>query len=148
MVLKKFILLYLGVLFLGLLVLSFNDILFIAESESQLAEVSHHVAGEEQTFYKISGPYKEKSLKPAITYSVDGTKYTHIPDYACKEGCHPIGSQVTIFYRKDHPQEVLVSSLAGMWKYKLYFLIVMGVLLLTALPYVYINKRPEFVSND
>jgi hypothetical protein len=147
MVLKKFTLLYLGILVLGLTILSFKDVLFIIGSESQLADVSHHVPGAEQTFYKISGAYKEKSLKPAISYNVNGINYTYIPEYSCKEGCHDIGSKITIFYKKDHPQEVLVSSLAGMWKYKFYFLIVMGVLLLTALPYVYINKQHGSESN-
>jgi hypothetical protein len=142
--LKKFALLYSLLLVLGLFILSFNDILFIYSAESQTAKVTHFVEGKSETYYKLSGKYEEKSLSPAISYQVGDGLYTHIPKYSCKEGCHELGSDITIFYNKDKPVEVLVSSFGGMWKYKIYFLIIMAILLLTALPYIYYhsNKRP------
>ncbi len=147
--LKKFALLYSFVLAAGLLILSFQDILFVAQAESQVARVTHHVMGKTETFYKLAGSYQEKSLAPAIEYAVDGITYTHIPEYSCKDGCQPIGSDVIIFYKKDQPKEVLVSSFGDMWKYKIYFLIIMGVLLVTSFPYVYYhtNKQPASGSN-
>ena len=134
--LKKFAFLYLFALSAGLLILSFNDILFIYSAESQVAKVTHHVEGKTETFYKLAGSYQEKSLSPAIDY--------------CKDGCQSIGSDITIFYKKDKPEEVLVSSFGDIWKYKIYFLIIMGVLLVTTLPYIYYNtsKQPESGSND
>jgi len=141
--LKKFALLYSFLLAVGLMILSFKDILFIYSAESQVANVSHHVEAKSETFYKLSGSYVEKSLSPAIDYAVDNRPYTFIPKYSCKDGCHPIGSKLTIFYHKDKPQEVLVSSFGDMWKYKIYFLIMMGVLLLTALPYIYYNAKKQ-----
>ena len=148
--LKKFAFLYLFALSAGLLILSFNDILFIYSAESQVAKVTHHVEGKTETFYKLAGSYQEKSLSPAIDYSVNGKVYTHIPKYSCKDGCQSIGSDITIFYKKDKPEEVLVSSFGDIWKYKIYFLIIMGVLLVTTLPYMYYNtsKQPESGSND
>jgi hypothetical protein len=124
--------------------LSFNDILFVSSAESQVAKVAHHVIGKTETFYKMSGSYEEKSLSPAIEYSVNNKIYTHIPTYSCKDGCRPVGSDVTIFYKKDKPEEVLISSFGGIWKYKVYFLIIMAVLGITSLPYIYYttNKQP------
>jgi hypothetical protein len=148
--LKKFALLYSLVLVLGLFILSFNDILFIYSAESQTAKVTHFAPAKSAIFYKMSGSYEEKSLlSPAIDYQVGGKLYTHVPKYSCKDGCHSIGSDITIFYKKDKPDEVLVSSFGDMWKYKIYFLIVMFVLLLTALPYIYYNsnKQPSSGSN-
>ena len=139
--LKKFALLYLFITFFGLLALSFKDILFITAAESQVAKVGHHVEGKTETFYKMSGSYQEKSLSPAIEYSVNGKNFVHVPEYGCKDGCHSIGSDITIFYKKNKPEEVLVSSFGDMWKYKIYFLIIMGVLLVTSLPYLYYNSN-------
>lgn len=143
--LKKFALLYLFLLSAGLLILSFRDIIFVFSAESQVAKVSHHVVGKTETFYKLAGSYEEKSLAPAIDYTVNGKIFTHIPDYNCKDGCHPIGQDITIFYKTDKPEEVRVSSFGGIWKFKIYFLIIMGVLLVTTLPYIYYhtNKQPE-----
>lgn len=147
--LKKFTVLYIFLLAAGLLILSFKDILFVASAESQVAKVTHHVEAKSEKFYKLSGSYQEKSLSPAIEFAVGGKTYTYIPEYSCKDGCQSIGSDITIFYKKDKPEEVLVSSFGGMWKYKIYFLIAMAVLLLTALPYLYYtsNKRPASESN-
>lgn len=144
--LKKFALLYFFVLAVGLIILSFNDILFIYSAESQVAKVSHFVAAKTETYYKLSGKYEEKSLSPAIDYQVAGKLYTHVPKYSCKEGCHELGSDITIFYNKTRPEEVLVSSFGDMWKYKIYFLIIMGVLLLTALPYIYYHSNKQHAS--
>ena len=143
--LKKFACLYVFLLAAGFLVLSAKDLIFIYGSESQIAKVTHHVEGKPETFYKLAGKYQEKSLSPAIEYAVNGKTYTHIPKYSCKDGCEAVGSEITIFYKRDQPEEVLVSSFGDMWKYKVYFLIIMAVLLLTSLPYIYYNssKRPE-----
>lgn len=140
--LKKFIALFAGLIGLGLILLSFKELIFIAGAESQRAQVTHHVPGKTEVFYKMSGSYEEKTLASAISYSVDGQNITYIPDYSCKDGCHKIGSTVTVFYNKQKPQDALVMSFGGFWKYKIYFLIVMAVLFLTSLPYVYytINK--------
>jgi len=146
--LKKFALLYLFLLGAGLLILSFKDIIFVAGAESQVAKVSHHVPGKTETFYKMSGSYQEKSLSPAIEYAVGGKLYTHVPKYSCKDGCQAIGSDVTIFYKKDKPEEVLVSTFNEMWKYKIYFLIIMAVLLVTALPSIYYNTNKPRVSGS
>lgn len=146
---KKFAALFAGILGLGLIVLSFKDFIFIAKSESQVARVAYHVPGPVETFYKMSGSYEEKTLKPAIVYEVAGTKITYLPEYSCKDGCQKVGSAVTVFYQKDKPQDALVLTFGGFWKYKIYFIIVMGVLLLTSLPYVYYttNKPRGFGSN-
>lgn len=144
--LKKFALLYLFILSAGLLILSFNDILFVYSAESQVAKVDHHVVGKTETFYKMSGSYEEKSLSPAIEYSVNNKIYTHIPKYSCKDGCQKVGDDVTIFYKKDKPEEVLVSTFNGIWKFKIYFLIIMAVLLVTALPYIYYNSNKQPAS--
>jgi len=143
--LKKFVLLYLFCLAAGLLILSFRDIFFIYSAESQVAKVTHHVASKTETFYKLGGSYQEKSLSPAIEYAVNNKRYTYVPKYSCKDGCQVIGSDVTIFYKKEKPEEVLVSSFGDMWKYKVYFMIIMGVLLFTTLPYVFYhtNKQPS-----
>lgn len=138
--LKKFAALFLGLLGLGFLLLSFKELLFIAGAESQVAQVSHHVPGKTEKFYKMSGSYEEKSLAPAISYSVDGEKITTIPEYSCKDGCQKVGSTVTVFYNKKKPQDVLIMSFGSFWKHKVYFFIVMMVLLLTSLPYVYYHS--------
>ncbi len=147
--LKKFIFLYLFALAAGLLILSFNDILFVLKAESQVAKVIYHVPGKTETYYKMSGSYEEKSMAPAIEYAVDGKTYTYIPKYSCKDGCQKVGSDITIFYKKERPEEVLVSSFGDMWKYKIYFLIIMAVLLITSLPYLYYTstKQPASESN-
>lgn len=137
--LKKFALIYVIVLCGGLLLLSFKDLIFIAGAESQLAKVAFHVPGPTETYHKLGGSYEEKTLRPAIQFKVGDDKLTHIPEYSCKDGCHEIGSNIFIFYKKDHPQDVLVSSFGGMWKGKIYFLIIMAVLLVTAFPYLYYN---------
>lgn len=144
--LKKFALLYLFLISAGLLILSFNDILFVSSAESQVAKVTHHVIGKTETFYKMSGSYEEKSLSPAIEYSVNNKNYTHVPKYNCKDGCQAVGSDVTIFYKKDKPEEVLVSTFGGIWKYKIYFLIIMAVLGITSLPYIYYNTNKQPAS--
>lgn len=147
--LKKFALLYFGVLIVGLMALSYKDILFITSAESQKARVTHMVDGETKTFYKVGGSYQEKTLKPAIGYTVDGRTWTYVADYSCKDGCHQIDSQLTIFYNKNRPEEVIISSFEGLWKYKIYFLIVMVILLLFSTPYLYyhVSKPPESESN-
>lgn len=146
---KKFAALFAGILGLGLLILSFKDILFVGKAESQVARVAFHAPGPVEKFYKMSGEYEEKTLKPAIVYEVDGTKITYLPEYSCKDGCEKVGSEVTVFYQKNKPQDPLVITFGGFWKYKIYFLIVMGVLLLTSLPYVYYttSKPRESGSN-
>lgn len=141
--LKKFALLYLFLLSFGLLILTFNDLIFIFSAESQVAKIAHHVEGKIETFYKLSGRYEEKSLAPAIVYSVDGKNYTHVPNYSCKDGCQAIGENITIFYKKDRPEKVLISSFGGIWKYKIYFIIMMAVLLITSLPYIYYNSNKQ-----
>jgi hypothetical protein len=142
--LKKFAFLYLFLLAAGFLVLSAKDLIFIYGAESQVAKVSHHVEGKPETFYRLSGQYEEKNLSPAIEYAVGKKTYTHIPKYSCKDGCQTVGSKITIFYNKQIPEQVLVSSFGDMWRYKIYFLIIMAVLLLTSLPYIYYtsNKQP------
>ena len=141
--LKKFISLYLGLLGLGFLLLSFKELLFIAGAESQVAQVSNHVPGKTEKFYKMTGSYEEKTLSPAISYSVNGEKITTIPEYSCKDGCQKVGSPVTVFYKREKPQDVLIMTFGGFWKYKVYFFIVMLVLLLTSLPYVYYNTASK-----
>lgn len=141
---KKFAALFAGILGLGLLILSSKDFLFMMGSESQVARVSYHVPGPIETFHKLSaGAYEEKTLKPAISYEVNGEKITLIPEYSCTDGCQKVGTEVTVFYHKDRPQEALVMSFGGFWKYKIYFLIVMAVLLLSCLPYVYYQSRKQ-----
>ena len=146
---KKFAALFAGILGLGLLILCFKDIIFISTAESQVAQVAFHAPGPVEKFYKMSGEYEEKTLKPAIVYEVDGTKITYLPEYSCKDGCEKVGSQVTVFYQKNRPQDALLITFGGFWKYKIYFLVVMGVLLLTSLPYVFYNtsKPRESGSN-
>jgi hypothetical protein len=123
--------------------------MFVSGAESQVAKVTHHVEGKTETFYKMTGSYQEKSLSPAIEFAVNGKTYTHIPKYSCKDGCQRVGSDVTIFYKKDKPDEVLVSTFNDMWKFKIYFLIIMAILLATAVPYLYYttNKQPSSESN-
>lgn len=144
--LKKFAYLYVFLLAAGFLVLSTKDLIFIYGAESQVAKVAHHVEGKPETFYRLSGKYEEKTLSPAIEYAVGGKIYTHIPSYSCKDGCQSVGSEITIFYNKQRPEEVLVSSFGDMWKYKIYFLIIMAVLLLTSLPYLYYNSNKQPAS--
>ena len=148
MEIKKFALLYLNLLVLGLLTLSFQDILFIYNSESQVAKIHHFVPGPDQKFYKMGGSYIEKTLTPVVQYSSGGVQLSKELTYSCKDGCHKIGSGLTIFYNKENPSQVLVSSFEGFWKDKIYFLIIMAVLLVTALPYLYyVSKRPLSESN-
>ena len=148
MEIKKFALIYLNFLVIGLLALSFQDILFIYKSESQLAKVHHFVKGPDQKFYKMGGSYVEKTLTPVVQYSTGGVQFSKELSYSCKDGCHKLGSGLTIFYNKENPSQVLVSSFEGFWKDKIYFLIIMAVLLVSALPYLYyISKRPSSESN-
>jgi hypothetical protein len=142
---KKFCFLYLGLLAIGLVILGLQDILFIYSAESQLAKVDHYVPGKVETYYKLGGSYQEQTLTPVINYSVGGQTYSTATKYSCKDGCHKVGSDITIFYQKPHPDILLISSFEGMWKFKVYFLILMAVLLLTSLPYLYysVNKQPE-----
>lgn len=144
--LKKFVYLYVFLLAAGFLVLSTKDLIFIYGAESQVAKVTHHVEGKPETFYRLSGQYVEKTLSPAIEYAVGGKTLTYTPKYSCKDGCQTIGSEVTIFYNKQQPEEVLVSSFGDMWRYKIYFLIIMAVLLLTSLPYIYYTSNKQPVS--
>lgn len=145
---KKFAALFVGILGLGLLMLTFKDILFINKAESQAALVAFHAPGPVEKFYKMSGEYEEKTLKPAIVYEVDGTKITYLPEYSCKDGCEKVGTEVTVFYQKEKPQEALIITFNGFWKYKIYFMIIMGVLLLTSLPYVFYNSSKQPVSGS
>ena len=147
--LKKFTALFLFVLILGMLVLSFKDILFISTAESQLARVDHYAPGKTEIFYKLGGSYEEKTLSPVISYAVEGKDFSYTTRYSCKDGCHKLGSSITIFYQKEMPSEVLVNSFSDFWKFKIYFLIFMGVLLLTSLPYLYYNanKQPSSELN-
>ena len=148
--LRKFCVLYVSLLALGLSFLSFRDILFIYSAESQLAKVDHHVPGKVETYYKLGGSYQEQTLTPVINYSVAGKIYSIPTKYSCKDGCHKVGNDITIFYQKSNPDILLVSSFEGMWKYKIYFLIIMGVLMMTSLPYLYysVNKQRGSESND
>lgn len=144
--LKKFAVIYFSVFLVGLLALSAKDILFILNAESQLARVTHMVEGETKTYYKVSGSYEEKTLRPAIGYTINDRTWSHIANYSCKDGCHKIDTFLTIFYKKENPEEVLISSFEGLWKYKVYFVIVMGILLLFSIPYLYyhVNKQPSY----
>lgn len=142
--LKKFAFLYLTLLFVGLLILSAKDILFIMNAQSQQARITHMVEGETKTFYKLGGSYQEKTLRPAIGYTINDRTWSYVADYSCKDGCHKIDSNLTIFYKKDKPEEVIINSFEGLWKYKIYFLIFMGILLAFSIPYLYyhVNKQP------
>lgn len=143
---KKFAALFAGILGLGILILSFKDFIFMAKAESQMALVAFHAPGPVEKFYKMSGEYEEKTLKPAIVYEVDGTKITYLPEYSCKDGCEKVGSNVMVFYQRNKPQDALILTFGGFWKYKIYFLVIMGVLLLTTLPYIYYNTSKQHES--
>ena len=142
---KKFLVIFSTFLVLGLLGLSFNSLIFIFQSSQVSAKVIQHRSGQIQTFYKMGGNYKVKTLIPIFSYAVNGNNYEFIAPYSCEQGCHHINSEVTIFYLNEKPETVLISSFEGMWKYQVYFIIFMTVLLFTALPYLYfnINKQPE-----
>ena len=142
---KKFALLYSFFLIFGLVLLFFQDFIFISSAKTQLAVVDHFEPGKSETFYKLSGSYQEMTLAPVIYYIVGGKNYSFKANYACKDGCHKIGSKITIFYSEKEPSKILINSFQDIWKYKIYFLIFMGVFLLSALPYLYykINKQPE-----
>ena len=146
--LKKFALLYVSILCGGLLLLSFKELIFIAGAETQLAKVTHHVPGPMETYHKLSGEYQEKTLKPAIEYRVGDQNLTYVPNYSCKDGCHSLGTELFIFYKKERPQDVLVSSFGDMWKFKIYFLIIMGVLLVTSFPYIYYTTNKQHGSGS
>jgi hypothetical protein len=141
---KKFALLYSFFLVLGLVLLLFQDFIFILSAKTQLALVDHYEPAKTETFYKLGGSYQEMTLAPVIYYIAGDKKYAFKANYACKDGCHKIGSKITIFYNIKEPSKILINSFQGIWKYKIYFLIFMSVLLLSALPYLYykINKQP------
>lgn len=141
---KKFLLIFFTILVLGLIGLSFNSIIFVSQSSSTTAKVMKHQPGEIKNFYKLGGNYKVQTLNPIFSYIVNQKSYELMAPYSCEDGCHQIGSIVTLYYLKKKPETVLISSFEGMWKYQVYFFILMTVLLFSSLPYLYynINKQP------
>jgi hypothetical protein len=142
---KRFVILYICVLFLGLGFLSFRDLLFIFNAKSQVARVTHMVEAGPKTFYKIGGSYQEQIFRPALSYLAHDKTWSSVADYGCKDGCHKLDSHLTLFYDQQNPQQILINTFEGMWKPKIYFLIIMGVLFVFSLPNLYypINRRPE-----
>ena len=142
---KKFALLYIFFLIFGLVLLSFQDFIFISSAKTQLAVVDHYEPGKLETFYKLGGSYQEMTLSPVIYYVAGVKNYAFKANYSCEDGCHKIGSKITIFYSDKDPSKILINSFQDIWKYKIYFIVFMSVFLLSALPFLYykINKQPE-----
>ncbi len=143
---KKFLFIYLLILVFGLLGLSYNSLHFITRSNTATAKVINHKEGKAKILYKLGSHYNVQTFHPVFSYFVEGKNHEYMAEYSCENGCHKLNSTVTVFYLKEKPETVLISTFEGLWKYQVYFIIFMAVLFFSALPYLFykINKQPEF----
>jgi hypothetical protein len=147
--LRNFLIAYALLLIGGLAIISGQDILMILTQERHEAKVVGFADAGEKKLYKPGTSYQEKHLAPVLAVTVNGIEERLQAKYECKDGCHKLGSSVTVYLDNQNSKNFLVMTFKDFWSGPVYFLIVMMAFILFSIGHIQpANKPPVCELND